>query len=356
VLVENGALISADNFGLGRGANLTLNVDRLRVLNGGEVGASSLLEQGFRDRNRGPGGTVTINAAERIEVRGTGNIGGQTVNSGIFTLAEGTGAAGDIRIRTRSLSLRDRATLSAETASTQGGNITLQTNNLVMQRNSRISTSAGTSRAGGDGGNINITSDFIVATPQENNDITANAFTGAGGEVNITVQTILGLTPRSRAELQALLEPDDPLDPARLSSSDITAISQANPNLNGRVTLTTPDVDPAQGLVELPADIVDASNLVAQGCGANTASAPTLSEFVITGRGGLPPNPLSAPLEPSSQITPRWIASSAATASVSNHEDIPTTEVPITEAEGWVVDANGQVHLMAQATGNACWQ
>ncbi|MBD2459636.1 S-layer family protein [Oscillatoria sp. FACHB-1407] len=356
VLVEDGALISADNFGLGRGANLILNVDRLRVLNGGEVGASSLLEQGFRDRTRGPGGTVTINAAERVEVRGTTNIGGQTVNSGIFTLAEGTGAAGDIRLRTRSLSMDDRATLSAETASTQGGNITLQTNNLVMQRNSRISTSAGTSRAGGDGGNINITADFIVATPQENNDITANAFTGAGGEVNITVQTILGLTPRSRAELQALLEPDDPLDPVRLSSSDITAISQANPNLNGRVTLTTPDVDPAQGLVELPADIVDASNLIAQGCSANTASAPTASEFVITGRGGLPPSPLSDSLEPSSQLPSRWVASSTSTVVSPSGSHSTTPATAITEAEGWVIGADGQVYLTAHITNNACWQ
>ncbi|MDX2216710.1 MAG: filamentous hemagglutinin N-terminal domain-containing protein [Oculatellaceae cyanobacterium bins.114] len=357
LLVEDGALISADNFGLGRGADLTLNVDRLQILNGGEVGASSLLEQGFRDRTRGPGGTVTINAADRIEVTGTGNIGGQTVNSGIFTLAEGTGAAGDIRLRTRSLSLDNRALLSAETASTQGGNITLGVSNLVLQRNSRISTSAGTSRAGGDGGNINITADFIVATPQENNDITANAFTGAGGEVNITVQTILGLTPRSRAELQALLEPDDPLDPARLSSSDITAISQANPNLNGQVTLTTPDVDPAQGLVELPADIVDASNLVAQGCGANTAIAPTSSEFVITGRGGLPPNPLSGTLESFSPSPSHWVTASTAIAPVSDSVSTTPatiTETPLTEAQGWVVGADGQVHLMASSAGNRC--
>ena len=45
---------------------------------------------------------------------------------------------------------------------------------------------------GGDGGNIDIDSDFIVAVPEENSDITANAFQGKGGRVQITAQGIFG--------------------------------------------------------------------------------------------------------------------------------------------------------------------
>src|SRR3712207_8808007 len=40
--------------------------------------------------------------------------------------------------------------------------------------------------AGGDGGNININADFVVAVPKEDSDITANAFNGRGGNINIT--------------------------------------------------------------------------------------------------------------------------------------------------------------------------
>jgi filamentous hemagglutinin family protein len=348
LLVENGALISADNFGTGRGANVVLNVDRLQIHNGGQIGASSLLERNFRDRQRGPGGTLTINAAEAVEITGTGRIGSQTVNSGIFTLAEGTGAAGDIRLQSPNLLLAQQALISAETASTQGGNISLQVRDeLLLEGNSRISTTAGTQQAGGNGGNIYINAQFIVATPNENNDITANAFTGSGGEVRVTVQSLFGLTSRDRSALQDLLEPDDPLDPVRLPSSDITAISQANPNLNGRVVFNTPDVDPAQGLVELPSNVIDASNLIAQGCGAaNTAQE--LGEFVITGRGGLPPSPLET-LD-REHVSSSWVRLPDATDHATSTSEIAvaTTGSPaLTEAQSWVVKADGTVQLLA---------
>jgi large exoprotein involved in heme utilization and adhesion len=206
---------------------------------------------------------------------------------------------------------------------------------------------------------------LIIATPLENNDITANAFTGAGGAVEITAQTILGLTPRSRSQLQALLEPDDPLDPVRLATSDITAISQVNPTLNGQVILRTPEVDPAQGLVELPTDTIDASRLIAQGCGTNTALDPASNEFIVTGRGGLPANPIVAPLESIDPPVPGslWIDSSRSTSSLSSQTSplsptpiapTPLSPTPIAhsfppEAQGWVVGAAGEVRLVAQA-------
>ncbi len=54
------------------------------------------------------------------------------------------------------------------------------------------------------------------------------------------------------------------------------------------VEITTPDVDPSRGLVALPTDVVDASGLIASGCGTPHIAR---SEFIVTGRGGLPPTP-----------------------------------------------------------------
>ncbi|MHC5831659.1 MAG: hypothetical protein ACYT04_90745, partial [Nostoc sp.] len=100
----------------------------------------------------------------------------------------------------------------------------------------KISTTAGTAEAGGNGGNINIDapSGFIVAVPSENSDITANAYTGTGGRVDIQASGIYGIQPRSNPT----------------SMSDITASSEFG--VNGTVELNTPDIDPNSDLLELP--------------------------------------------------------------------------------------------------------
>ncbi|MHC5832986.1 MAG: filamentous hemagglutinin, partial [Nostoc sp.] len=46
-------------------------------------------------------------------------------------------------------------------------------------------------------------------------------------------------------------------------------------------------VNPNSGLMQLPVNLVDASQQIATGCANNQGS-----QFVATGRGGVPPNPL----------------------------------------------------------------
>ncbi len=98
-----------------------------------------------------------------------------------------------------SLELRQRSGIQATTQSGNGGNIALETRDLVLLRNnSSISTTAGQAGAGGDGGNITLEAGFVVAVPQENSDITANAFEGRGGNINITTNAIYGLEFRNQ--------------------------------------------------------------------------------------------------------------------------------------------------------------
>ncbi len=99
--------------------------------------------------------------------------------------------------------------------------------------------------------------------------------------------------------------------------------------------------------------MVDASELVAQGCSAGGGNvARGSSEFVVTGRGGLPPSPSDPPN--SDTVLADWITlnpeleetrSSAAPVT----KPLSPAPAPLVEAQGWVRNSKGQVVLMAQA-------
>jgi large exoprotein involved in heme utilization and adhesion len=197
-----------------------------------------------------------------------------------------------------------------------------------MRHKSEISTTAGTAQAGGDGGNITIDADFIVTIPKEDSDITANAFTGRGGNINITTQGIYGLQFR----------------PHPTSLSDITASSEFG--VQGIVQINTPDVDPSRGLVNLPNEPVNLE--VAQGCQGGGTQASV--EFFNTGKGGLAPNPYE-PISSSDiwEDVPPLAQRTASSASADSTSASPATPPhKIVEAQGWLMNEKGQVVLVAQ--------
>lgn len=158
------------------------------------------------------------------------------------------------------------------------------------------------------------------------------------------------MTVLSREDLVRMLGTNDlaELDLQKLPSS-ITAISQTSPTLNGQVTINAPDTDPSRGLIQLPSNLVDASRQIAQGC--TPRRGQNASHFIATGRGGLPQSP-NEPLRGRAVIT-GWVDLPAqATARVT--EKLSTASMtkssdPIVEAQGWIVDANGNIMLVAQS-------
>jgi large exoprotein involved in heme utilization and adhesion len=343
--VEEGARISADNLGSDNtGGNATLTVRQLIIQGGGQVRAGSF--------DKGPGGTLTVNAAESVQVIGTGTIASRSVPSELFTEAEASGAAGilnittgnlsvqdgarvtvssrstgkagDLQVRTRSIELDNSASISADTSG-GGGNIELRSPLLILRRSSRITTNA----EGSDitGGNITINADVLAAI--ENSDISANSDDFRGGRVIINAQGIFGTQFREQ------LTPE----------SDITATG-ANSSLNGTVEINTPDVDPSQGLVNLPNEPVNVE--VAQGCQGGGTQASV--EFFNTGRGGLAPNPYepisSSELWEDVQLPKQRAENPAGASRASTSPATPPNE--IVEAQGWLMNEKGQVVLLAQ--------
>ena len=343
-------------FGKGDAGNLTINTARLKVQDGARVSASTFVSRG---------GHLSVTALDSVELSGTSADG--EINSGLFTQTVGTGNAGSLRIKTGRFIVRDGAevrvsatdlfgvkdalgaagsieadarsilldngNITATTSSGNGGNITLQAEDFLLMRNSsEISTSAGTAQAGGDGGNITITTPFIVAVPKEDSDITANAYTGRGGNIQVTASDLFGIQFRPE---------DTPL-------SDITASSKFG--LQGTVQINTPGVDPTRGLTNLPTDVTDVSNQIAQSCptgGGNVAQ----NEFIITGRGGLPDNPSDA-LSPDGVWTD-WRTPTAVSGIQGEQEpvapQVKTPQPPIVEANGWVINDKDEVVLTATA-------
>ncbi|WP_168538720.1 S-layer family protein, partial [Anabaena sp. UHCC 0253] len=193
--------------------------------------------------------------------------------AGIGVNSQGSGKGGNISLQAGTLTLDNKAFITAETISNQGGEINLQIQDLLWLRHgSNITATAGTAGAGGDGGNININAPFIIGFASENSDITANAFQGNGGNINITTNTIFGLK----------------FNPQLTEFSDITASSKFG--LSGQVTINRLDVDPASGLASLPVNLLNASNQISQRCKRGRL-ARKLNNFSIVGRGGLPSNP-----------------------------------------------------------------
>jgi filamentous hemagglutinin family protein len=366
--LQNGAYVQTSTLGAGDAGDLSVQAKDLVELVGTSAdrqSPTSLLAvsggtpdlPGFPEAT-GKGGNLTVETG-RLIVQDEGKV---TVSS-LNPTSDAKGA-GNLQITARTIQLDNQGQLKAETASGDGGNISLQVQDfLLLRRNSNISTTAGRAGTGGNGGNITIDAEdgFLVAVPSENSDISANAFESRGGSVTINAQSIFGLVPRSRDDLVKLLGTDDPtqLDPRLLPTNDITAISQRNPSLSGVVTLNTPDVDPSRGLATLPTEVVDASNLVASGC--SQAVAQRQSKFVVTGRGGLPDNPSEVLSSDTVWSDLRLPTTATRNPSREPSATQPANSTPkqLVEAQGWVINEKGQVVLTAQAVPvvpHSSWQ
>ncbi|BCX07827.1 MAG: hypothetical protein KatS3mg066_1686 [Fischerella sp.] len=349
----------------GKAGNIKLNVTDKITLSASDSNFANRVAQVEQRLKSNPGNTDVLSDVVKnqgavsglfaiTELNSTGN-GGSIIISNPVELAitdgnriavdsRGGGNAGDLQIQADKITLDRGALLSAITASGKGGNIALRSQDfLLLRNNSQISTTAGTTGTGGDGGNITIDTPFIVAFPLENSDITANAFRGSGGKIVIKTQGLFGINPLSQQDLEKL-RPQD-LDPNKLQTNDITAISQQNPTLSGTVEINTPDVDPSQGLVELPENLTDPTDQIAQ----NPCQKGAGSSFTIIGRGGLPSSPNESFNSDNVRVDlvkPSTTSSNSQSSNINQPTTQPTAK-QIIPAQGWIFNNKGEVVLTA---------
>jgi large exoprotein involved in heme utilization and adhesion len=335
---------SVQTQGTGEAGDLTITTGRLLISDGAKVSADTF--------GSGKGGILTVNASDEVQLTGAG---------GLFVNATAGGTAGNLSVQTRQMSVGDGAQVTVSSPSGQAGNMTITADSLTLNQG-KLTAVTGTSGAeaganiilqglgflrmdneslisasaleDANGGNVTIDSTFIVATPpkgSEGSDITANAIRGNGGRVNITTQGLFGIDFR----------------PKPTPNNDITASSEVG--LDGEVAINQPDVDPSRGLAELPTDVVDATRQIDRRC--TPAGAAQRSSFVVTGRGGLPPNPTD-PLTGEAVIAD-WVTLDSeeenTNTAAPEANSTSTTPKQFVEAQGWVYGSDGQVILVAEA-------
>jgi filamentous hemagglutinin family protein len=306
---ESGIFSNVEVGAVGDGGITRISTGSLTISNGAQILSSTF--------GTGDAGDIRVDARGAIAISGKAADG----PSGIFVSAEGNGAAGNLNVTAQKIQLDQQGAINAESFSGNGGDIDLTVQSLVfLRRGSLISASAGTAEAGGNGGNIRISAPLVVAIPTDNSDIRANAFLGEGGSISIATKSLIGIQPRTQAT----------------DLSDITASSQFG--LQGTVSINGPNVDPSRGVSELPIEIRDSSRLIAKGCASDRGST-----FVVTGRGGLPDDPRQA-LSEETLWTDQRVQTTAQTA------EIPQDWV---QAQDWVIDSDGMVHLVAHRASEA---
>ncbi|MBD2212619.1 filamentous hemagglutinin N-terminal domain-containing protein [Nostoc linckia FACHB-104] len=347
------SILGVSTFNGGNAGNLTINTPKLFVRDGGRVDASTVAA--------GSAGSITINAPQSVEVTGTivgtsipsqissganieseitrqlfrlppapsGASGGVTINTSRLVVKdgaqvtarnEGSGNAGDLKINAQSTFIDTRGGISAATTSGEGGNIFLRTNSLLMRGASQISTETGGT---GNGGNITITgnspADFVALL--EGSKIIANAFQGNGGNISINTQGLF-VCPECQ----------------------ISASSQFG--LDGQVKILTFDTSRNPEVLDLSPEIAKPEEVVAQACPAKKNQSR--SQFIISGRGGLPPRP-SEPLSSNTLIS----FESTSTQAESSTDAIATAKTHVSQlpppAQGWYVNPKGVLILTADS-------
>jgi filamentous hemagglutinin family protein len=342
VQISNGSLIAeTSENSSGSGGDMTIDTQRLVVQNQGTVSAST--------NGTGRGGTLKINAPKEIslsnnsrlavEATNSSTAGSLTVETARFTLNDSqatvssqAGAAGNLAIAANQIFLNN-SRLTAETAQigNEGANINLQNVDLLlMRRGSQISARASNDA---NGGNIMIDTSqgFVIAVPGENNDIIASANQGRGGNIQITTQGIFGLQ-EGRATSDNL-------------TNDIDASSQFGSQ--GTVAILEPNIDPERGLIELPTNLSDRTDQINPNCRINLGGSQ--SEFIVTGRGGLPTSPMQ-PLN-SQDTVGEWVTLNPTLTKLP--ASIANATPKLVEAEALVVNSRGEVELVAHSTSPA---
>jgi len=388
---QNGGRVEARTAGFAPGGIVTVNASESIELigNSGSGTTQTAAISAFSDRNSlggAPSGNVNIT---------TGDL---TIRDGaeVTTVTLGPGEGGNIQVRANSLSLRNGGSItsrsegkgnagdinlnltgdlrsrngiiSATSTQSGGGDINIAADFIRLEDSSLISSSVFDSTGGG--GNITINSQVFFA--RQDSDILANAEAGPGGDITINSPVFLtGLFVRGEAvavgrnpgnlsrfrgnnrndisvPFQRSSQNDSSLADSFRDNDQVDISTASRTGNNG--TFTANYQPEPQGLAPLPLNIVNAAELIDRRCTPDPDKRG--SSFTVTGRGGLPPSP-NDPLT-NDAVWVDWVTlpdrEPKRKDTATNTKPTPSHPIPLVEAQGWEIGADGKVILTASAS------
>ncbi|NER90557.1 filamentous hemagglutinin N-terminal domain-containing protein [Moorena sp. SIO3A2] len=334
----------------GTAQNVTIETDELTVEDGARIAVSGvpLTEQGFPE--------TEVDENGEVDESNLGEAGKLTIKADSLTLDNGQLVAATGKNPKEN---EEAATIDIDVP----GVIILDNNSLIL---------ADATGDGVKGGNITIEGGVLVALPLNNkdkgSDIFANAQDGDGGKIKITLQGLFNMNVIE--DRSAFIGPDGNPDRSLVfgnNSSEIAALSLTGEGQSG--TVTRDITNSAQDPEILPTSIVDPSALIVANCPrSGKVAVDELGEFIVTGRGGLPPSPLD-PINQQSVLVD-WVTLDPEKENIEEATSTPTpdasylpmrgkrraanTPTParpkkkIVEAQGWIVGEDGTIILTAE--------
>ncbi|MEM9506404.1 MAG: filamentous hemagglutinin N-terminal domain-containing protein [Cyanobacteria bacterium P01_E01_bin.35] len=377
--LSNNAVVNTSNSGQGNAGNISIDVANVfsatntsivssnigtaqGVAATGKVGAIEIkaeevvfsdtaqVQAGLFSGALGDPGLISVTAAESISFTGentgifsdndpnsVGNASNTQLSAPKILLDDGAviqasnqgdGNGGNILITADNLELGQDNQINAFTVSGIGGTVTLDiAENIILRSNNFISAEA---LNDANGGIVDIDANFVIAFPNGNNDIVASAEQGQGGNISINANSIFGIEER----------------PLNDSTNDINASSDVF-GFEGTVDITTLDTNPIEGATELPTNIVESDQTIAQVC-SNYRQISAQSRLIVNGKGGILPAP-DLPLNSLNIFV--------SDQSTINDATIPpaviTSSGKIQPARGVRVNDSGEIQLTAYHTDNS---
>ena len=279
--VQGGRGITCETQGTGNGGDLIITGDSL-LIDGEDADVTGIFADSTID---GDAGSISLDF-KTIKLKNNGQISVETVDGeggdiditagdlelldggNIMAKSTGAGNAGELNINISSSLFVNNSQISTEAGLSDGGNIFINTGTMARFIDSSVTASVG----GGQetvGGNINLQSTYVIL---KNSLLTANAFEGRGGQIDISSKVYL-------ADASSIVD----------ASSEL--------GIDGSVDINAPFSNLSGSLKPLPAAFLNAANLLKEPCEARVRQGD-YGSFTIKGRDALPIEPGSYQISP----------------------------------------------------------
>lgn len=345
-------ILTANSSETGNAGNVTIETRQLIVTNGSQVGVGSF--------GQGSGGNIRVLASESVEIEGMSGILGFPTALSAETF--GSGDAGNVSIVTGELIVEDGARVNVGgNASGNPGSINIIADRIQLDTLGNLTAASATGR----GGNITARSRDIVLRDRSTISATGSNTGNITAEGNIAINAQLLVLLQGSSILTSSADPrgGSNISISPPTGANLTIFQSPDSTINARGELSLEGDIQIQAAPLRQVEVTNIDELIGRDlCAINSDGIAGGSSFIITGRGGLPPNPREA--LNSSGVLVEWARrpGNAETQETQENrllsparsqENLPTANVEstipnaIVEARGWFVGADGEVILTA---------